>query len=89
MPFKVMRNWVPPLYKKFESDPNLLRAIHHPLNKFTPEQRQSIDKLLSDSHESFKEHVENSREGKLKLTREQRENELYQAGVYLGNKALE
>jgi ClpP class serine protease len=59
------------------------------LKKFTEEDKKETEWYIDQIYQRFINHVEVSRKSKLKLSKEQRDKEIYTSGVFFGDRAVE
>lgn len=63
---------------------NLLENYLDPFDEITPEAQEFLAGHLKKIHEDFQDHVEKYRGGKIKLTRSERQDKIYDARVFEG-----
>ncbi|KRX07247.1 hypothetical protein PPERSA_00404 [Pseudocohnilembus persalinus] len=76
--------------RNFSTQENLIENLFSPVTKKPSE--QNVDKfrdLLKSTHKTFIEHVESNRGDKITLSQEQRQQQIYNADVFGGEKAVE
>jgi ClpP class serine protease len=68
---------------------NMLHELFSTMKEWSPESEQTINTFLTYGHDLFIKHVEKFRGTKIKVAKEDRKKIIYQADVFLGQKAAD